>query len=108
MPLPRLYMQYGLNLPVHVTVGKKLYYNKISISKQQNHHTYREGLPSGVGSTRYLMLLILISNADCSTRPTGVDPAILLPSTLKNERLGGGGGKERGKEGREGGRENEE
>ena len=48
------------------------------------------------------MLLILISNADCSTRPTGVDPAILLPSTLKNERLGGGGGKERGKEGREG------
>ena len=37
---------------------------------------------------RYLMLLILRSKIDWSTTPTGVDPAILLPSTLWNERLG--------------------
>ena len=44
-------------------------------------------LLSGEGSTRYLMSFILRSKVDCSTMPMGVDPAILLPSTVWRETL---------------------
>ena len=53
-----------------------------------NDETRGYNSPSGVGSMRYLVVLILRSKVDWSTTPTGVDPAILLPSTLWNERLG--------------------
>ena len=60
-----------------------MHYIALYIYQARSEHHW----PLGEGSTWYLMLLIFKSNSDWSTSPTGVEPAILLPSAVKNERL---------------------